>query len=111
MFMRAFSGCVVAGLMAGVAIPSASAEAHPRQTNIDLRNKRVADMAKVRRTFVKQGNRPYFVQVRRDGKVSHRKLWRNTKKRLGNAKATPDTPAFLQRLEEWRTKRAAGGAR
>lgn len=109
MLLRMLSGCVVAALLACVAVPSAfAAGAHHRQTNIDTRKKRITDTERMRRRFIKQGSRKYFVHKRRDGRVTYRKLWRNTKRRLGNAKATPDAPAFLQQLEAWRAKRAAG---
>ena len=107
-----FGGLFATALVTTAAAPVALAGAHHRQTNVDTRAKRVVDAQKMRRIYLRQGSRPYYVQVRRDGRISYRKLWRNTKRRLGRAKATQDVPAFLQRLDAWRAKRAAlGGGR
>lgn len=74
---------------------------------VDFSKKRTMDPRHRAALYVRKGGVPYFNHVRKDGRVTQRRLFR--KRRVGRATVTSDLPPHLQRLEAWRARQ--GGAR
>jgi hypothetical protein len=75
---------------------------------IDWTRKKVADSRLLNALYTKLRGNPVIRWVNRFGQEVVRRLESSARAMVGKPAVTPDVPGFLQRLTEWRRRRAGG---